>query len=1426
MRLCAAESTDLFTGPADAPRQVVRVGYAEAAEPTVVRVDGDGLAGEARTAAADGTLEVAVAVQRPVTGEQRAARVSVAGPAALDFTFTVAEPGWTMFMIPHFHYDPVWWNTQANYTSAWTEDPPGACRQSNGVDLVRAHLDWARRHPEYKFVLAEVDYLKPYWDTHPQHRAELRELIAAGRLEVMGGSYNEPSTNLTDAETTIRNLVHGIGFQRDIMGLEKFAPATAWQLDVFGHDPQYPGMVADAGLTSGAWARGPFHQWGPMADGGDPRRMQFRSEFEWIAPSGGGLLTHYMPAHYAAGWWMDASASLADAEADVYRLFGELKKVAATRNVLLPVGTDFTPPNRWVVDIHRDWAARYTWPKFVCALPREFFAAVRAELAERGESASPQTRDMNPIYTGCHVSYMDTKLANRATERAILGAERFAVFAALLTGSDYPEAALAKAWAQLSYNAHHDAITGSEADQVYLDLLTGWRDAWQLGRGARDGALAALSRLVGGTGDGEPVVVWNPVAHNRTDIVTRRLPEPVADVRVLDADGTEVPAHLEHGGRSVSWLAADVPSLGWRSYRLAPGGSGAGWTPIPGTRIGNEHHRLTVDPARGGGVSSWRCGPFGQGRELIVAGGLGNQLAVYDEYPKHPRSGEGPWHLVPSGNLFTSAVATDVTVQAYRGPLGERLVVRGRIRNVLAYTQTLTLWHGVDRVDCRTVIDEFTGADHLLRLRWPCPVPGALPVAEVADAVIGRGFGLLHEPSGRSVDTAQFPWTLDTPAHRWFGLSATARVTAGAGTRAVSVAEVISPDGGTGPGAPATRELMVALVRAGVTATCSAAGGPRYGDLDVDSNLPDTRIALGGPEVNAFTRAVLAAADPAYAEELDRQLARHGRARVWVPAATPLAEVWVPGADLTGVRALPVLVIAARDDAGLVDAVARVVDELADAEITVQQDAAAGMEPFEARTVALVNRGVPSFAVDKHGTLHTSLLRSCTGWPSAAWTDQPRRSTPDGRSFQLQHWTHTFDYALVAGDGDWRTARIPARSAEFADPLLAVAGDGSAGGLPATGSLLRVDGSGSVSLQTLKAAGNPLARGSAQPVDPATATLRLVEAGGGDARVTLHSDVGRVTVLGRADLLERPYEHPQPDRLRGYEIATVLARLDMKQVGTGIGTGETGIAPDSEAAQPLYARYWLHNRGPAPLGGLPAAPALHPHRVAAEPDARLALRLTVASDSIDATLTGALTLECPDDWSVEPGKLPVRLAAGEYLGADLTVTVPSGAAPGLYPIRARLDVTGDEVPPSWHQPVEDVAVVTIGPGDAEGRLLYLVDGPAGIDVLAGRSARLTVTVGTDAHTDLAVEAHLISPWGTWEWAGPAARGAVVPAGGTVALSFDVNPPVWVEPGSWWALIRVSCAGALVYSPAVRMAVLAPGNGHRGPRVRPDTPGRD
>ena len=115
--------------------------------------------------------------------------------------------------------------------------------------------------------------------------------------------------------------------------------------------------------------------------------MQFASEFEWLSPDGRGLLTAYMAHHYGAGWQLHTPPDLQAAEAEAYGQFRALAQVAATRNVMLPVGSDHVIPARWVTDIHRDWNQRYVWPRFTTAVPRDFFDAVRAE-AGAGSSAA------------------------------------------------------------------------------------------------------------------------------------------------------------------------------------------------------------------------------------------------------------------------------------------------------------------------------------------------------------------------------------------------------------------------------------------------------------------------------------------------------------------------------------------------------------------------------------------------------------------------------------------------------------------------------------------------------------------------------------------------------------------------------------------------------------------------------------------------------------------------------------------------------------------------------------------------------------------------------------------------------------------------------------------------------------------------------
>src|SRR6516164_2064458 len=651
MRIVRAESTPLFVATGHGPCQVMRVTVAGSGAtvpaPILVRAEGPGVTTrqpfimEDLPAGGELTAEVPVTVAAPhgpgsrlgvtVIAEGRGTRAELAGE------LTVAEPGWTIWMICHFHYDPVWWNTQGGFTEAGLAMPgsDGALPDvRTAFELVRLHLDAARDDPDYKFVLAEVDYLKPYFDAHPQDRAELRDLIAAGRAELVGGAYNEPNTNLTSAESTIRNIIYGLGQQRDVLGAD---PSVAWALDAFGHDPGYPGLMAAAGMTGSAWARGPFHQWGPWRTVGDNSRMQFPSEFEWISPDGRGLLTSYMANHYGAGWVIHQAADLAAAEQEALGQLALLAPVAATRNVLLPVGADHVIPPRWATEVHRDFAARYVWPRCVTGLPREFFAAVRAEAAERGIWLTPQTRDMNPVYPGKDVSYIDTKQAQRAAEVAVSDGERLATLA-WLAGAGYPAESLDKAWRQLVFGAHHDAITGTESDQVYLDLLGGWRHALSSDSAAREAAAAFLAGLVDTSQQNETavagrdplrraVVVFNTLSWRRAGLaaVTLEFPAPGPPrLALADETGAGVPFLAEgirrHPDQTLAsatiTFRAEVPALGYRAYWVsaAPetgsafgpgsgaGGAGTGWTPIPGVVIGNEAFEAEADPARGGGL--------------------------------------------------------------------------------------------------------------------------------------------------------------------------------------------------------------------------------------------------------------------------------------------------------------------------------------------------------------------------------------------------------------------------------------------------------------------------------------------------------------------------------------------------------------------------------------------------------------------------------------------------------------------------------------------------------------------------------------------------------------------------------------------------------------------------------------------------------
>jgi alpha-mannosidase len=1243
-------------------------------------------------------------------------------------------------------------------------------------------------------------------------------------------------------------------------------------LDAFGHDPGFPGLMASAGLTSSSWARGPFHQWGPD----DNTRMQFPAEFEWLSPDGSGLLTAYMANHYGAGWTLHTTPDLEAALRAAHEQFLMLAAVAATRNVMLPVGSDHVIPARWVTDVHREWNRRYVWPRFVTAIPREFFDAVRAEAGGASGSGTggrfwimPQTRDMNPVYTGKDVSYIDTKLAQRAGETVVLEAERLATLA-WLRGAPYPAESLDKAWRQLAYGAHHDAITGTESDQVYLDLLAGWREAWQRGDSARHdaidfivgGADGAAAGAAAGAGDGgRAVTVVNGLARERDGMVTvtvRPGSPPAGWLEVRDPEtGAAVPALAEGVRRqpdgslaevTLTFRARGVPALGHRRYPLAavpavPGGGGPGWTDVDGVTIENEFFAVTADPARGGTLSSVL--DKRSGREVLA--GPGNELVLQEEYDKHPRWGEGPWHLSPKGPGAGSAAAPATAVRAQRSPAGSRLVATFPLGDLTITAETL-LWDGADRVEFRTRLSGSIGKDRMLRVRFPAAAAGGLPVYQTATAVIGRPFGTPE------ADTAAHSWTLDNPANQWFGVGSVARAvlatTEGEVPVGVGVAEVVTPDVIGSGDRRLIRDLLVSLAGAGITATCSRATGPRYGSVDVDSNLPDFRIALGGPAENAFTAEVLAAAEPPVAKQLAALVADGTGARLWVPAARSRASAFAPDADLRGPRDLPVLIVAPAEAAELEQALGELAGGLAGRELrAVMADGAGalpGEPPLADGTVALFNRGTPSGVVTPDGTIWMTLLRACSSWPSGVWIDGDRRTAPDGSSFAWQHWAHTFSYALAASADGWREAGFNARAEDYNHDLTAVVtGEAAEGGDGAAALTLSVP---NVTLSALKPHGNPLAAGrpGGLPADRAV-TVRLRETEGMTSLVRVRADaaLGGIEAAWRASLLEEEDDSGLPvsdgTALVGigpFETVTAVLRLGPVPGLVPAAPAATPVEPPvpPEPVQPVHARYWLHGKGPAPAGNVPVAVHVTPTRITlggysdgagfGEGDPAVPLQLSVACGPEPAS--GVVELLVPDGLLAEidgalvtaDAPLPFDIPGHGFTTWDVVVRARPGADAGRYFVAARIrDGLG--------QLLEDTALVTIGePGAPDAsqppeelffRLQSDVQGMADeaelkvltpeLRLAPGERGELTVRLVSHLASGLRGELQLISPIGTWRATAPWTQAVTVPPGGETAASFAVTVPATAEPG-WqsWLLVKLMYFGRVRYSQAVPLTV--------------------
>jgi hypothetical protein len=940
-------------------------------------------------------------------------------------------------------------------------------------------------------------------------------------------------------------------------------------------------------------------------------------------------------------------------------------------------------------------------------------------------------RDLSRPSPAAVLSRADLKSATRLAENQLLNAEKWATLAGLV-GARYPDRTLDKAWRLLLYGQHHQALAGRVADLSYLDLLASCRESIELAAEVERRALSYLSlriathRSRGAPRSGAALVVFNSLSWSRTDIchalislegplaagfqLTDDRGRPVAFQITSDTPARPLP-EADHPAVEIAFIAADIPSLGYRTYYLRPAPSlpeaEAGKAADTAT-IENEHFSITANAALGGGLTSLRDKTLNLNLINSAAGPANELLAIAEGPGGDPAAPE----LDTTGDLLRSRdQRAKLTVT--NGPVFSRLHVKSQLGDRCQLMQEVTLYRGLRRIDLRTSIQDYRGAHELLALTFPLALGNPTPIFEDRFAAIVRA------PSRgprdfrmRGLASAQ-NWMDAGPAPSlWITGADRSRRALPLGPCAI----VTSPDLHHRAALP---RLLQALLARGITSTHFL----DTADPDADSACA-LRISLGRD--NAYSKRVLTG-NPQAAARLTEMLSQGPWAAVLVSRPDP-SDATLRSSDASSLRStspsqsVPTLVAHTSDPGGIPALVEMLATAVAANEVAIPEacDFHKGARPADSHGLALLTGNTFAAALESDNTLVLPLFHT------SPWKGHPWGQGKLDHFLIPEHKTHVFRYSLLPHRGDWREAGLVRAGREVSNPLIALEAPLQEGPLPIEFSLVSVD-QPDVLITAVKPAGDPLPqqRPARRSLTAADIILRLYEPHGA-ARTAQLTFPAPPASAWLCDLLEQKTADltiPRARRRRPVQLPVTLGPCEIATVGLRLSplldtpSHPEDLGPSTEPGQPVHSRYWDHNLGAAPLGNQPVTVWM---RGVLPRGKNTRFGLGVSNDSLEREITGTVGIVAPATWTLIPRQVPYRIAPGSQAVYEIMVTPPADA-PSCF---LRAIVQDDDQLFQDVIPIGDVQPLAITLAREESAFLVTVENPNG-DYVEGQVVLIT-----------------------------------------------------------------------------------------------------
>ena len=254
-----------------------------------------------------------------------------------------------------------------------------------------------------------------------------------------------------------------------------------------------------------------------------------RTAFWWEAPDGSRVLTEYLAFGYSIGMHVGQCEDAQSLRTALGQAAEWLRPYTPRRRLLVTVGTDHTLPAArlapLVEEINRDGGLTARIGSLADYLRTD---EPSGELPTwRGELRSAARAHLLPNVYSARVHQKQ----RRGRVEALV--ERYAEpLAALVSGFEWPEERLKRAWRLLLWNGAHDSVCGCSVDQVARDVDARYDEAEALANNIRDDALESLASRMSAMG----WMSFNPSPFERGGV-------PGLGWRVGPEDPNPVPLH-------------------------------------------------------------------------------------------------------------------------------------------------------------------------------------------------------------------------------------------------------------------------------------------------------------------------------------------------------------------------------------------------------------------------------------------------------------------------------------------------------------------------------------------------------------------------------------------------------------------------------------------------------------------------------------------------------------------------------------------------------------------------------------------------------------------------------------------------------------------------------------------------------------------